>query len=138
MLNERPYKCDLCAHRAKRKDQLRNHMEMHSDQKFECQICFKTVFNSNSMSHHMRYVHKEHMYECTVCTKSYNSYASLEEHIEKYHVKVKNKIKYICDICDDKFYLKSVLENHISRNHSQPLKCLKDVWMHENFWFKKL
>lgn len=126
MLDERPYLCDLCPHRAKRKDQLRFHMETHTDQMFECKICFKTVLNSKMLSHHIRNMHSEKKHDCTLCTASYNSYKSLKRHIEKHHAKVKNGIKYTCDICDEKFYLKSYLEIHISRNHSQPYKCLHE------------
>lgn len=125
---ERPLKCDFCQYRARIKSQLKFHMEKHSDQKFECKICFITVLNSNLLNRHMRSMHtnKRMSHKCALCTASYGYYISLERHIEKHHFNDKNKIKFTCDICGEKFYLKNYLENHINCSHSQPFKCMHE------------
>ena len=50
---------------------LKNHMRIHTNEMFECDVCEKRFTQSSSLKAHMRIHTNEKPYECDVCEKRF-------------------------------------------------------------------
>ncbi|CAH1777317.1 unnamed protein product [Owenia fusiformis] len=91
--------------------------------KFMCDhpTCGKTYIDFGSMCVH-RTIHTDHRYECELCLKKYTRKDSLMKHICA-KVKVKNmEQKHVCAVCEENFLNLKYLEIHMKTEH--PTKLL--------------
>jgi len=97
--DEKPFKCDHCEYRCRRKDHLENHIRVHSDDKeFSCTVCQRQFRQSAGLRQHMR-LHSDKRYKCELCSKRFRHIDSL-----KYHKLIHEGRKpYGCKFCGRRF-----------------------------------
>lgn len=80
--NERPFKCQICHRRFKRKQSLTQHEHRHENKrKHKCQYCKKGFNTAGSRREHENGVHlKEKNYFCEVCMRAFCSSSDRTKH----------------------------------------------------------
>ena len=117
-------KCDLCAYKARKPEDLRHHLRhAHvNNGPFKCRICEKEIFGG-------RKVFKEHLmlhagdraHMCQFCDKRFISEGRVKAHINNVHL-AQNEFK--CNICSKGFQTKYALQRHEMLHKSEkPYKC---------------
>lgn len=105
----KPFVCKTCKKGFRSKVSLRNHEEIHSDQKqllcFECGKRFKT----SSSLHQHRIGHSEKTLKCPDCPMTFNRIAGYRKHRD-----VHMNLKYKCNLCHAELKSKDALERHTS------------------------
>lgn len=132
--SERPFSCDLCRYRFKRKDHLKDHYKIHrifscnmcnkifslktdlvrhlrthsttQDCPYTCDICDARFKNKKYMKKHRAAHQKE--FNCKICSKNFQ----MQQHLMK-HLKIhSNERPYTCNLCPSKFKLPGGLWRH--------------------------
>ncbi|OQR79326.1 zinc finger protein-like [Tropilaelaps mercedesae] len=142
--HERPYQCEVCGVRLKKRTFLTQHLTIHTGERnFKCEMCGLAFRTSSNLKGHME-VHSEvKKYKCDRCDASFAQDRYLKKHMKihssskpypcevcdyrgrtsydlKEHLWVHSPIKpYKCfePGCEASFSRKNYLENHIVRNH---------------------
>ena len=118
---EKPYKCDLCSKRFKRRYDLKKHRRTHTCEKpYECEICHKQFTQSSSLARHRRIHTGEKPHACEFCEKRFTESSALKNH-KRIHTREK---PYKCEFCEKAFGDHSALRDH-RRIHTgeRPFKC---------------
>jgi len=105
----RPFKCTVCEKTFKRMSEMNNHMQIHSNVTYTCDLCGLISKNRVSLRTHVRRVHKRDLrHRCEQCGKGFMSNYDLEDH-KTSHLGIKN---FICDYCGNAYLQKSYLAAH--------------------------
>ena len=76
--------CPICGQSVK--GSLKNHMLIHGEKRFECEICHKKFGHQGNLKEHMRQHTGEKPYECPTCHKRFLGSANFSKH-KKIHEK---------------------------------------------------
>lgn len=105
----RPFKCTVCEKTFKRMSEINNHMQIHSDVTYTCDLCGLISRNRVSLRTHIRRVHKrDFRHRCEQCGKGFMSNYDLEDHKAR-HLGTKN---FVCDYCGNAYLQRSYLAAH--------------------------
>ena len=114
-VDNKPFMCEHCPKRFKRRDTLTEHMEGHSKERsHKCHICSKTFARGGVLRKHYK-THSGLMpFECEICGKR-----CLEKSNLMTHMRVHSKTTvYHCHVCYQGFKHKSSLDSHLRAKHS--------------------
>lgn len=81
--------CPVCDKVMKRRKDLPEHMETHSDKKHQCEICGKFVTRKRRLNEHMRIHTQSTPFHCLYCTYKSSFRAGLKNHIQHVHINPK-------------------------------------------------
>jgi uncharacterized Zn-finger protein len=132
MVDERPFKCDLCDSDFKLNGHLKRHKQaIHSINKifYYCDICGKKFTEKYTVTKHKRNTHNIGLiiYTCEVCGNTFKSKDNLKSH--KRNIHSIDLILFECNICNKQFKCNSHLSRHKSTVHNPTNKffdCLID------------
>ncbi|KAK3100404.1 hypothetical protein FSP39_019331 [Pinctada imbricata] len=92
------YECELCGKEFKTKNHLKQHFEVHSeDRPFICNICGFAFKNKFHLTDHLRTHTGERKHTCDFCSMKFNRKHGLKRHMFRRH---KSEIKFRCDVCE--------------------------------------
>ena len=77
--------------------------------KHSCNICKKSLKNSQNLRKHMKTFHTQKSHECDVCGKKFGFEAALKQH----RLKHENRKAFKCRICLKEYCTRSNLDQHI-------------------------
>ncbi|KAB0796135.1 hypothetical protein PPYR_07517 [Photinus pyralis] len=106
-----------------RRDNLKKHIQIHTDSPEVCEICGKLAKNKESLRGHMNYAHKKKAkIKCKECGKEFKSTHHYNTHFRNVHLGIRN---HQCDICGKKFFSNYDLNKHITMTHkkARPYEC---------------
>lgn len=75
--------CNICG-KMVRLDNLSNHIRVHSEKPVTCEICGRTLRNSNSLRGHLE-LHKNTSFPCKICGQILRSKQTLHRHLKIKH-----------------------------------------------------
>ncbi|XP_075989773.1 uncharacterized protein LOC142985464 [Anticarsia gemmatalis] len=113
---QRNYTCRDCGFTTTSNRTYRYHMDKHR-QKRECEICFKTFVNPNSLKMHMYTVHQQssRVYSCVACNKTYRAKSGLVAHARAVHATAP---RAYCHLCHTHYMTNNALQTHLN-THSK-------------------
>lgn len=115
-------RCPFC-NIVMRRDNLKKHIQIHSDSPEICEVCGKIAKNKESLRGHINYSHKKKAkIKCNECEKEFKSAHHYNTHVRNVHLGIRN---HQCDICGKKFFSNYDLKKHISMTHkkARPYQC---------------
>ncbi|XP_025080460.1 LOW QUALITY PROTEIN: zinc finger protein 493-like [Pomacea canaliculata] len=120
--DEKPHKCRVCETAFKNLDTLKQHMLVHSDKKpHKCRACEATFKTLGILKRHMQLHSNEKPYKCRVCEASFRTLGNLN-----WHMKVHSKDKpHQCSFCEGAFKTLGRLKKHMQvHSKEKPVQCL--------------
>ncbi|CAH0559970.1 unnamed protein product [Brassicogethes aeneus] len=109
--------CNICG-MVVRSDNLRRHIQLHSEEPIECDICSKMFKNSESLRSHKR-IHLGIIFTCEICGKCFKVKTEYSRHV-KTHTDPEIG-KAMCSICGKK--VKDMRKHKLSHTGERPYKC---------------
>ncbi|GAB0091422.1 Zinc finger C2H2 superfamily [Sergentomyia squamirostris] len=104
------YHCDLCDKTFQRRQGLRMHYQIHTDERpHACQNCGKAFRCRSHLNRHMITHTGEKRYKCNYCGKTFTQSGSLRIH-ERIHTGLE---PYSCTNCLKTFRIRKMMINHI-------------------------
>ncbi|XP_060846496.1 zinc finger protein 675-like [Rhopalosiphum padi] len=104
------YACEYCTKLFKRKDSMREHLQLHlGGPKHKCQECGKEFGDKRNMNKHIKSIHQKSMVKCLKCDKMYSNKRQLRYHDNRVHTLEK---PYKCNNCGDAFPVPCLLSAH--------------------------
>ena len=110
---KKPFECASCGKKFSRKENLRRHQALHSDERmYKCEICpdERSFKSKHYLNAHMKF-HYEPRHSCTVCGKKFHRPSTLKEHMQGHF-----KPTHSCGGCGKMFHTSSGLNRHKKRN----------------------
>ena len=90
------FNCTECEYKSVYKQSVKDHMNKHSSEKFECNLCHAMLNSKAILRLHKRSVHENmKLHKCVSCSKSFGEKHVLQIHIKAIHEKVKD---YKCTV----------------------------------------
>lgn len=123
---ERNFICPSCNAAFKTSNCLKNHMRLHSNIFFYCDLCPSKFKGKHELRCHVDAIHlMKKDYKCHLCGKAFSRDKTLRQHII-YH---NNQRNVACEICGFKTINRPKLQRHMKshtgeRNYSCPI-CMK-------------
>lgn len=112
--------CEMCGKSFKLGRILKEHMGLHKEPRFQCEIegCTRKFHLKANLKAHVDVVHlKTKDIPCNVCGKLFYNQAHLRSHMEHH-----NEDKHVCEHCSRYFSCSKSLRDHIKFKHSDPEK----------------
>ncbi|KAJ8945350.1 hypothetical protein NQ314_009251 [Rhamnusium bicolor] len=122
---ERPFSCDLCDKKFKRKHEVSAHMRVHDgSMSFECDFCSKKLRSKGSWMIHRRRHLKDYVAKCEICSQGFVTNQEYNNHMGSKH----STSNHICNICGRGCYDKAALQGHMARHaedyeNNQSIRC---------------
>ena len=118
--------CYICKEKYDIFGDLKNHLESHNGNGFDCAICGKPHMNKNDLSKHVWEIHEGYessfkLY-CYICNENYYVLSDLKNHIELAHEgkkAVHEGVIFDCAICGKPFKSQQNVSKHISGIHDE-------------------
>ena len=112
--------CDKCFKMFKDKDRLREHYNVHSQEKlYKCSDCDFETYNTHTYRGHL-VKHKlergELSFTCHQCGRNFTTNNYLQKHIRRFHEKIEDNIK--CEHCGIVFRRLNTYRGHVNIHHS--------------------
>ncbi|XP_050311643.1 zinc finger protein 208-like [Anthonomus grandis grandis] len=118
------YTCDTCLSEFETKDQILEHVEVHT---FTCPVCSQKFKKALLMGLHMAEHNPEDFISCPICNHEFKTRCKsrLARHIRQTHQKERPKTSQ-CEYCGSSYLSKTMLEDHIRVVHlkKEPSKCI--------------
>ena len=84
----KPYKCNYCGYRFKRKDHLTNHIHTHTGERpHSCPECGDKFRVITTLKNHLLKHTGEKPFLCEYCARRFNRLGNLNHHIKNIHFK---------------------------------------------------
>ncbi|XP_023951698.2 zinc finger protein 271-like isoform X1 [Bicyclus anynana] len=128
---EKPYSCNLCEYKCNQNCQLVIHMRTHTGEKpYSCELCEYKCGVKISLVRHMSLHSGEKLYACNICDYKCNKNSQLVIHIRTHT----GEKPYSCKLCEYKCKVKSSLVRHmLLHTGEKPYSCnLCDYKCNEN------
>ena len=119
IVQEKRFKCDLCAKSFKAKESHQNHVSfVHQKIKNRvCENCGKAFLSRYHLERHMRVVHQSLLrHKCSHCGKAFGLKTNMRQHVRAVHLGIK---PYECDECFKRFASKKTMTDHLKLIHSE-------------------
>ncbi|XP_070400418.1 gastrula zinc finger protein XlCGF57.1 isoform X1 [Nothobranchius furzeri] len=118
---EKPFACELCEQRFRRKFTLNRHMRVHTGQKlFECELCEQRFSRKFTLNRHMRVHTGQKLFACELCEQRFSQKSTLNTHM-RVHTGQK---PFVCELCGQRFSFKQTLDTHMRIHTGQkPYAC---------------
>ncbi len=117
---EREFICEVCGKEFARKDNLKQHSKIHSNQKqYKCHVCEASFAQGSGLVKHIK-IHddkKDHI--CVMCGKGFCRLDNMLEHVRTH---IGEKL-YQCDVCSKMFAQRSGLTKHMKSHSSEKVYC---------------
>jgi uncharacterized Zn-finger protein len=120
--------CTTCGKGFKTNDDLKFHKITHSEDKpFSCDLCDSKFKRKGALTKHKRLYHTEkEFFDCEECGLTFEGTKKFEKHLDEAHSGEARKKKFakpiVCFLCDTDFLTAGDLNTHGHKNHS-PLVC---------------
>ena len=118
--------CELCDSKFLRKEDLAQHVSIHSDCKFTCKDCGKQFSRIDNLTRHKAAHQSDSKFECKRCNSNFTAMTNLQRHQQGFYNSdgfAKNK----CSYCE-----KEVCTSKLLRKHMTQCQLLLD--MGGQFW----
>lgn len=121
-LEERPYKCDMCAASFKINTDRVIHMRTHTGERpFLCIICGASYkCQAARRKHEITSHEKRKQHQCDQCERSFYSPYQLKDHINSVHLKLR---PHICTICNKDFSSRQYFYIHKKIHRDGTFQC---------------
>ncbi|KAH3774702.1 zinc finger protein 888-like isoform X2 [Dreissena polymorpha] len=131
---QRSYYCPFCDRVDKHKNNMRQHIRSHTDERpYKCSCCEKAYRKSSALKEHQRRVHLGEpvqkgkqpevlKFKCEICPKAFSAKGSFDRHLRSHF----NEYVFKCNICDKTFRHDSTFNRHKKYSHQsvgQTNKC---------------
>lgn len=122
------YKCSECLKQFNTKEELVDHMRVHSLKTVKCLECNREFTRKYHLERHMGQTgcmgQPRKVFDCRVCQKCFTRKDNLAEHLRIHAGQVKKKKKLTCTYCDKEFQGLTLLNIHV-RTHTgeKPYPC---------------
>jgi KRAB domain-containing zinc finger protein len=121
--NDKKYECDICGHRFRAYDLIRQHMPVHSMElrKFGCEKCPKRFARRCELKKHHRLFHSGlPPLNCAMCSRKFRDPANLKRHHRDMH----SQITYECPHCQKILVSQVGLKEHLFLHRGfHPFNC---------------
>ena len=107
----------MCGNGYKDKGALVQHMKLHGEKKFSCNVCGEMFKAGFYLNRHMRAKHLERHIQCDMCGCKFVRNFDLKYHIRTTH---ENRM-FTCNVCGTLFKHQSSVHKHMKKNacHAQ-------------------
>uniref|UniRef100_A0A1B0CEV1 Putative c2h2-type zn-finger protein n=1 Tax=Lutzomyia longipalpis TaxID=7200 RepID=A0A1B0CEV1_LUTLO len=120
MHRQRKYICELCSKGFLSFDKLKRHMATHTGEKaFQCSKCPRTFGSRYHLQEHFRIHTNEKPFKCHICGKAFRSKTGLNPHLRS-HMGIKS---YVCEICGKAVTTMACLREHKGRHENVKFGC---------------
>ena len=76
------FSCSLCIKSFGRRDHLKRHLKIHTEEKpFNCSLCAKSFASSDRLNDHSQIHTGEKSFSCSECSKSFSKAYNLTQHL---------------------------------------------------------
>lgn len=124
----RPFECRLCPNKKfhSKSQRLSHESKMHSGNRYQCQICFKSFSSKHGLRTHVEthllesQRHKK--FKCNECDRSYYSGSSLSYH-RSTHSMEQEVGPHVCRKCSKEFAKRQGLRTHMTIHRMYPFDC---------------
>ncbi|KAH7699815.1 Protein kinase, partial [Aphelenchoides avenae] len=121
------FECPVCAKKV-RQHNLSHHMQTHTGQQCECDVCGTIHRNPPALDKHKRTAHSKAKHQCEYCGKIFGEAGKLREHTAIHDEK---REEYRCARCPRTFKSLKGREHHIKREHSDThFTCDSECGLH--------
>jgi len=89
--------------------QLKEHIVLHTGERYSCNICHKKFTRKSNLRQHMVVIHsKKKKYPCSFCDKQFQYYSRLQAHVAQHT----GRRPFECDVCGKKFTQLKNMQKH--------------------------
>lgn len=111
--------CQYCDYSTKYRCALREHLKLHKEHPFKCQICGNVYTSNGNLKRHMMLHTGELPYECFECNERFKTNYYLKVH----HLKHTGQRPFKCEYCPKSFIQRSHLNKHSRKHQNLVFKC---------------
>ncbi|XP_066992831.2 uncharacterized protein [Anabrus simplex] len=123
-LKVHPLECIRCGKYFYRRQNLNLHIKRHLGIKpYKCAICDKAFVTKQKLAEHTNCHTGNSPLKCSLCSETFRRYSNLIQHKNRYHLKLKKKIKDFICTCGEVFHSKKKLEWHKEIHDEKPKSC---------------
>ncbi|XP_012251181.2 PR domain zinc finger protein 15-like isoform X2 [Athalia rosae] len=110
---DKPVICEKCGDVFKTPYSLKQHLSLHGERTFECDICQRRFHRIGVLKEH-KAIHQAAQIPCNLCGKKLKSKKALDIHMLLHGNK-----KHQCDKCDKSFFQKCNYRKHYNQVHGE-------------------
>ena len=118
--------CQVCLKVTSNESNLRQHMNVHSNETHICEICSSTFRGVVYLKrHHLKKHQSEALFSCKLCAYTSRTNETLQKHVLQDH----SGVQYFCMHCPRSFKTTYVRRMHEKRSHGEKTEKCKDCDM---------
>lgn len=80
-------KCQVCDYKTGINSRFRTHMKSHLAREFKCDLCSKSFIYKQNLENHLKIHSNERAFQCETCLKAFRLRVHLQRHIKRVHKK---------------------------------------------------
>ena len=116
---EKPFLCQYCMKRFKKRYYMQMHEKVHTGEAFLCKLCEKSFSLAINLKMHERLHTGDKPFSCRHCDQTFSQKINAQGH-ERTHTGEK---PFSCEYCDKRFPRKDTLKIHRRRHTEEKPKC---------------